>query len=402
MKRKIDTAKFLDEYAGRALMALFAVFRFFSSRRNEKPTVMHRILFIKFWGIGSIILSEPALAWLKRNHPAAEIHYLTFEHNRPLFPLLPVVDRVVSLPFINMPVFLWKSVNLCFELRKERYDLIIDGEFFARYSVLLAYASGGKRIVGFAQDKSLKRYLLHEAIPFARDTHAATQFLRLVRAETTGQIHPPMPRLDLDHVDIRTPADDLPQPPYIVVNVNASPLAWERRWPKEYYIHLARALLHEFTYNLVLIGEKSETAYVQSVQAALDAPDRVINTAGRLDLPQLALVIRKAALFISNDSGPIHLASALQIPVVGFYGPETPTRYGPLSSRQLIFYQDLWCSPCMSVDNAKTVNCINHQACMKMMTPDAVLPKLIAFVQTHLPLSKQHAPSDESIYPAAP
>jgi hypothetical protein len=75
--------------------------------------------------------------------------------------------------------------------------------------------------------------------------------------------------------------------------------------------------------------------------------------------------------------------------VVGFYGPETPKRFGPLCDERLIFYLGLPCSPCMSVDNAKTVNCTNHRRCMLDLTVGIVIPRLQHFIDENELLSRR-------------
>jgi ADP-heptose:LPS heptosyltransferase len=175
---------------------------------------------------------------------------------------------------------------------------------------------------------------------------------------------------------------------YVVMNVNASPLALERRWPAERFVQLAQGLIKRYKTEVILIGALAEKKYTHAVAQAIAAPGAIRNLAGALSLPELAGVIEGAALFISNDSGPLHLAAALQKPVVGFYGPETPKRFGPLCKTRLTFYLGLACSPCMSVDNAKTVNCTNHRRCMIDLTAAMVFPRLQRFIDENelLPL----------------
>jgi heptosyltransferase-2 len=129
-----------------------------------------------------------------------------------------------------------------------------------------------------------------------------------------------------------------------------------------------------------LIGNAAERSYTQQAAGAIDVRGRIRNLAGALNLRELAGLLHGASLVISNDSGPLHLAAALARPVVGFYGPETPQRFGPLNDEQLIFYLGLSCSPCMSVDNAKTVNCTNHRHCMLDLTAAMVIPRLQRFI----------------------
>jgi ADP-heptose:LPS heptosyltransferase len=131
---------------------------------------------------------------------------------------------------------------------------------------------------------------------------------------------------------------------------------------------------------LVLIGAREEKKYTRAVAQAIDSPRSIHDLSGTLNLIELAGLIKHAAFFISNDSGPMHLAAALQKPVIGFYGPETPKRFGPLCDERLIFYLGLPCSPCMSVDNAKTVNCTNHRRCMLDLTESMVISRLQYFI----------------------
>ena len=395
-KAKIRISKILDEYAGGLVILFFLLFKFF---RPEKPppASVRKILVIKFWGIGSIILFEPALRALYRTYPHVEIQYLTLRQNEDLFALIPSVKKVYALAFANPAAVLLKSIALIHRLRNEKFDLILDAEFFVNYSAIMARLAGGKCIVGFARSKGIKNHLLHVAVPFLDGLHTTEQFLRLVQDVPLSRADFASPRLLLESNGVLRTKRFSNLNPYVVININASPLATERRWPRERFTELARALLETYEFDVVLIGSKSERVYVAPAAQALENPQRVRNLAGELNLVELADVLKHAILFISNDSGPIHLAAALQIPVVGFYGPETPRRYGPLTPKRLVFYQHLWCSPCMSVDNAKTVNCINHLACMKEIETEVVIARVCRFIdEVILPDWKSELKSDQN------
>ena len=359
-----------------------------SHHQTETETVK-RILFIKFWGIGSVVLTEPALRWLRQAYPEAEIHYLTFSKNAPLVRLIPAVSRIHTLPFYTLGSFTTGCFALLPRLRRERYDLILDGEFFCNFSGLVSYLAAPRaRIIGFARPGSCKSRLQRVSIPFLSERHVASQFLSLARAATLNSLSvkgfqtTPSVRMP-DAGDKRlVPFHLHSRRPYVVINVNASPLAIERRWPRSGFIQLARSLLARHAFDLVLIGSRKERLYVAAVEAELNSPGRIQNLCGLTDIVQLASLVRDAVMVVSNDSGPVHLASAFDVPVVAFYGPETPELYGPLSSRKLVFYERLWCSPCMSVENAKSVNCINHRACMKGIDPARVIAAVHRFIET--------------------
>jgi ADP-heptose:LPS heptosyltransferase len=289
------------------------------------------------------------------------------------------VNRVHGLEFHQLWRFPFSALFLILKLRRQRYDLIIDAEFFANFSALVSRLAKPRSLVGFSRRGAVKSRLLDIAVPFLDDEHAADNFLRLVmrerRANVSGWARP--------HISLRPSAvgevDSAPRP-YVVINVNASPLALERRWPQERFVQLAKWLLKKYEADIALIGSSAEREYTHAVANAIGAPMAVRNLAGALTLTELAALIGNVALFISNDSGPLHLAAALQKPVVGLYGPETPKRFGPRCDERLIFYLDLACSPCMSVDNAKTVNCTNHLRCMRDLNVAKVIPSLQRFI----------------------
>jgi lipopolysaccharide heptosyltransferase II len=378
---RIKIAKWLDEYLGRALIALVRRLPF-DRRGTIEPTATQRILVIKFWGMGSIILLEPALRRLRERYPSARIDFLTLTQNRELFALLPRVNRVYVLDFHRPARFILATLQLIWRLRRQRYDLIFDAEFFANFSALLARLAAPRTLIGFSRQRGRKRALLDVAVPFHDEEHAAQIFLRLIFADSNFDGLPSLNKI-APRLRLAAPARTRIGEPYVVMNVNASPLALERRWPKENFAQLARWLLRRYEVKLVLIGNRDEKDYTQQVAEQIAQPARVNNLAGALSLRELAELLHSAALFISNDSGPLHLAAALQKPVVGFYGPETPKRFGPLCERGLVFYLGLPCSPCMSVDNAKTVNCTNHLRCTRELRVLDVIPELQRFIAEH-------------------
>ncbi len=85
--------------------------------------------------------------------------------------------------------------------------------------------------------------------------------------------------------------------------------------------------------------------------------NKPLNAAGKLNLSQLAYLAEKCSIFISNDTGPVHLAAAVKTSTVSFYGPNTPFLYGPMWGKNDVFYKNLPCSPCITNYNAKSTKC---------------------------------------------
>jgi ADP-heptose:LPS heptosyltransferase len=123
---------------------------------------------------------------------------------------------------------------------------------------------------------------------------------------------------------------------------------------------------------LLFVGGAGDFSYVNDVIAPFAGNDRVIALAGKTSLGELLGVMTHCDLFITNDSGPLHLAASLGIPTVSFFGPETPVLYGPRGGDALIFHEELYCSPCLNVFNVKTAPCAGENSCLQAISVDAV------------------------------
>ena len=164
---------------------------------------------------------------------------------------------------------------------------------------------------------------------------------------------------------------------HIAVNVNTSEMCINRRWPLDYFSTLISSLVREYSPNIYLIGSKSEEKLVTIFYNNLAMRSNVYMLAGMIDLPEFIYFLSNMKMLITSDSGPMHIAEALDIPVVSFFGPETPNLYGPLSSKSVAFYANLFCSPCLNTYNHKRTNCSNN-ICLKSITVEEVFYKIKA------------------------
>ncbi len=373
---RIRAAKSLDALLGKLIVALGPFFK--APRSEPEGRSVKSILFIKLWGMGSIILTEPALRWLKKTYPQARLDYLTLEENRELLSFIPWVTQVHSLSWKGFFRFLVSVLFLSRNLRGRRYDLVFDAEFYASFSTLLARLTGGDWLVGFAEANTPKKILLDRCVDCREGQHSSQFFVSLVQQASMPLTLTRLPQLILPKV----PSEMLllRKRPYFVMNANAGPLALERRWPRDRFARLGQALIEHYDFDVLLVGAASEVSYVRPLARSFQRQDRMEDWTGKLTLIELAKLIRGSVCVISNDSGPMHLAAALQVPVVAFFGPETPRLYGPLTHSKLIFYRNPGCSPCMSWNNAKTVRCTNNHVCLEEMRGIEVIPQVLSFL----------------------
>jgi ADP-heptose:LPS heptosyltransferase len=347
-------------------------------RRRRDQRTPRRVLLVKFWGIGSLQLLTPAVQALRERNPGARLELLTLAENGDFATGLGVFDEVLRL---DVRCTSWLQVfgrilRLLLELRDRRFDLVYDFEFFTRFSAVVAFLAGAPRSVGFATATVWRGRVHTTDVPFNRYWHVARNFRALAGGEDGRELEPtalrpyaPAPE-DLAHVE-RLLGDG---PPVIVFNVNAGRLSLERRWPAANFIELGKRVLERTDQRLVLVGSKGEREYVATVASGLEASaERVLDLSGQLSIGQLAALLDRAALVVTNDSGPMHLSAALGTPTLGLFGPETPQMYAPLGARATALYRPTVCSPCINVHNNKVATCIHGRPeCLVNLTPGDV------------------------------
>jgi ADP-heptose:LPS heptosyltransferase len=170
------------------------------------------------------------------------------------------------------------------------------------------------------------------------------------------------------------PSYDAAQHRIVLFNANASDLLPIRRWPREYYIALARTILDRYPDVIILLtGGNRDHAWLEAIHAGVGS-DRCVNFAGQTTLAELPALYTVSVFMLSNDSGPPHFASVTDMPVFVFFGPETPKLYAPLGNATPI-YAGLACSPCVSAANHRKTACSDN-VCLQVIIPEQVFGML--------------------------
>jgi lipopolysaccharide heptosyltransferase I len=276
---------------------------------------------VRLGSLGDLVHTLPAVAALRRADPSAEIEWLVDAVHREFLDLVPVITRVVSLPGRRVADW-WQTVRA---LRARRYDMAVDFQGLIK-SAVLARASGAARVAGF--DRAALRepaaawwYGERHAMPGAG--HVIQKNLALARALGAAVAAPEFPitvppSRVADDVRGRHPG------PLALINPGA---AWpNKRWPVDRFGQLARHLAgrHGLT-SLVLWGpgerDRAEAVCRAAGTAAVVAPATALG--------DLVALSHGARLFVSGDTGPLHIAAALNVPTVSIFGPTDPGRNGP-------------------------------------------------------------------------
>lgn len=384
----IRRMKLIDELLGPPICL---VFNFYNTLKRPfvkyklNPREINNILLIKFFGMGSILLAGPMMRALKNNFPKAKIIFLTFSSNEQICRRINLIDEVIPVETDTFLKFVISTIKAILKVRNKHCEISIDLEFFAKSSTLIQYLCGTKIRVGYyliqigiLLKMMWRGNLLTHQVYYNQHKHTSEAFLALARslgADTNNfrlseiKIFPE----DKEKVEYLLREKDINTSDFLIVmNINSSPLCLERRWPMENFIYLTSQLQKYKRIKTILIGNREDMDYVRNFLFSLPNRDNVINLTGELDIGGLAALLLKANLMITNDSGPMHLAVSLGTPVAVFFGPETPIRFGPLGDQHIIFYPDIYCSPCLNVYNQKMAPCNGNNLCMRMILSDKV------------------------------
>lgn len=376
----------IDYVMGGALCLLLDIVERFLRifRKRVTPGEPVRIVVTKYLGMGSILLLTPALKALKNKYPNCKILLLTFSSNSAFAESIPLFDEVLSIRTTSFAAFALDTLEGLLAIRKWQPDYLLDFEFFARFSIIVSYLSGARSRVGYYMPQIWRGDLLDIPVHFNPYRHVCEIFAAQVKVlgvevDDFVPVPPTVANAAVDSVRKTLAASGyVEDEALIVVNVNASDLSLERRWPKESFAKLIDRFSVEAGVRIVMVGSASEKGYVDSVleEVQPDSAARCINLAGRQSLDEFIALISISRLCITNDSGPLHIAAALGVKTVSFFGPESPQLYGPVGLDHITFYSGLYCSPCLSVYNAKRAMCNGNNICMKSITLDQVIREL--------------------------
>ena len=392
---RFQKALWIDKWLGPALCVTLLTMK--RLRRRERPLppaeAVGKVLVLKLWGMGSIVLASPLLQELRARYPEARIVFVTLEENAAILSCVPAIDGSITIDLSRgIPRFFLQTLAVIWRVRRERYDLLMDLEFFTRFSAIFSFLARPRCSYGFSSKGSMRGQLHDAEVPFNTYNHVVLNFLSLLRGKPVEplpefEIAGPrvLPAIAASDATAAALARRLAAKPgfregrsLVAVNPNAGDMALERRWPEKRMLDFLKGLCTAEDVNVVLTGGPSEREFVASLVDASGLGERLVNLAGEIGIDELVALFNRSDVVVTNDSGPLHIAAAAGASVVALFGPETPTLYGPLRSRpeqhHTVHYRRMACSPCMFVHDNKVLSCWFAQAlCMRGIAAEDVL-----------------------------
>ncbi len=337
-----------------------------------------RILFIKLSAIGDVVQTLPALEAIRRLFPDAEITWVVEEAAAGILEGHPLIDRLLVsrrkawIAMMKRPSTFMEGlrhmIRFVLDLRAVRYDIAIDFQGLLKSGVLIGLARAVRKI-GFAGTRELSPLFLNERLPaYDREKHALERYLDVARYLGARN---PQPTCTLPIAEqtavMRSCLAELncEGRPAVVINPVAR---WKTKlWSEEKFASLADRLVGEKNAFIIFTGSAADAVTTNRITGLMK--QKALNWAGKTSLKELAALASLSDLFLTTDTGPMHLAAAAGARVIALFGPTAPWRTGPHGQIEWVVRTGIACSPCFkkSCDNGE---------CMRGISVEDVLARI--------------------------
>ncbi|MBI4875791.1 MAG: lipopolysaccharide heptosyltransferase II [Acidobacteria bacterium] len=321
----------------------------------------HRILVRATNWVGDAVMSLPALRALRVRFPQAHIGVLALPWVADLYAREPFADEVIPYSARRGARDLAGKWRLAAELRARRFDcaILLQNAFEA---ALIAWLARIPRRIGY--DRDGRGLLLTDAIPVPQPgqtpPHQRFYYLELLRR---AGILPAFPADDT--VRLEGAATPAPGPAWVGVSPGAA-FGGAKRWRPEGFAEAAVQVATRLGAGVALFGSAGERELCEQVGGLIGARAAVSNFAGRTSLREFIDRAAACRLFLTNDSGAMHIATALGVPTVAVFGATDPVATGPAGTRWRIVREPVECSPCLLRE------CPTDHRCMTRVTAERV------------------------------
>ena len=317
-ERGNPTLHFLDRYLGIPSVALLGHMK----SKRPLPSKIENICLLKTVGIGDTVLISGVVADLRMAFPHASLTIFSGQSNFEMAHMLDGIDRVVKVPIRNLVAGLRA-------MRAVSIDILLDFGHWPRIDALLSLLSGASFTVGFCVQGQYRHYGYDLAVKYSSEVHEIENYRQLVRALGVETSNPPF---------LRTPRVGVaPVSDYAVFHLwPGGMLSRLKQWRSESWVRL----IEEFAslgMEVVLTGAPSDCASNDAIIERVRPHARgIVRNAAGLSLQETAGALAHSRLVVSVNTGVMHMAAALGVPLVALHGPTSSKRWGPISDRAIV------------------------------------------------------------------
>lgn len=327
----------------------------------------NKVLIVGPAWVGDIVMAQSLFIYLIQRYPKLSIDVLAPAWSKPMLAAMPEVRQSIEMPLGHGKLGLAERIRLGKSLRKEQYDwsIVLPNSW---KSALVPFVAKIAKRTGYRGEA---RYgLLNDIHHLDKKqlTMTVQRFVALAAGKNTCLHDCPKPQLSVDKRKARTISqkyqltDSLP----LLVLCPGAEYGSAKCWPISHYSELADHFIKQ-GWQIALLGSEKDRLITNAISKKLHHP-HCINLAGKTTLHEATLVLAQAHHVVSNDSGLMHIAAAVDRHIIAIYGSSDPTFTPPLSDKSSIVYLDLACSPCF-----KRQCPLGHLDCLNNIKPQQII-----------------------------
>ena len=335
----------------------------FSNKKQIKNP--KNIAVIKLWALGDSVMSLPMIKSLKEEHPHSKITVITRDKNAHVYENQNFIDKIILFEPRNLK----KILNLF-----KKFDLSIDCEPYLKISGLFSWFCAKNRI-GFSH--TIRSWLYTHPVKFNDKQHQVLTYMDLIKK--LGINNSPKKLVKLPYsVGDKKQINELLKKQSISKNdkiigfcIGTAESAKHRSWPAENFAKLADKSIEKKKAKIIFVGSPGESKQIEKIRSMMRLSS--INLAGKTSKTSLFYLAERCNLFISNDTGPMHVAAAQGTKTIGLFGPNLSVRFAPFGKNNVSVEKNLSCRPCINVHKGELPSkCKNKRYCMNLISVNDV------------------------------
>jgi heptosyltransferase-2 len=350
--------------------------------------VRKRILVLRYRFIGDTILTIPFLRNLRRSEPDAEIVWVVAPGSSDVVHGVPYVDELIYWDPVTMHAdsrgthkTLSSKWTFIKDLRRRRFDKVYVLKR-SLSSAIIAWLTGATARIGF--DTEARGFLLTKRVPYRHDQHEVQNFLDVLRADGVP--------IEDDYLEAwLTKEEEAFAADYLrcagvstsdtVIALHPFTANPPRAWHQENFVELANRLQMMYNTRILIFGGKRDGALAEYFSEGIN-PEPIM-AVGTTTLRQSMALLGRCRMLVCNDSGIMHLAAAMRIPLVAVFGPQSPVKFGPWGEECRVIYKAFSCSPCKQkfFTECEPSRRLSPQ-CVESITVDEVVGEVESFMGT--------------------
>ena len=341
---------------------------------SDQKTI-NNILVVRTDRIGDVVLSTPVFEVLRKQFATAHISVLVTPKTREIVEGNPFIDEVLTFDKDGEHRSWWKTFLFSRQLRKKRFDIAVILHTTNRV-VLLSYLAGIPERIGYERRLAFLLTKRFADSKKAGQLHEIDGNLELLKKGLGIQdleytcLYFPLREIPKQTVQERIDSCKLERKQYVAIHAQAS--CPSKCWPKTYFRDLIQQIVANLKLAVVIVGGVLDEEIIKGLPPQVT--ESVYNLSGKLSIGELGWVLKWARVFVSNDSGPVHISVAVNTPCISLFGRKdpglSPRRWRPIGEHDIVFHKDVGCEACLAH------NCIRQLQCLRSVTPDEVYEKV--------------------------